>query len=330
MSRIRVLGERELRECVRLDMAAVDTVQQAFEALARGDVVMPPVLHMSIPQRNAEVDVKTAYVPGLDGFAIKMSPGFFDNPALGLPSLNGLMVLFSAHTGVVEALLLDNGYLTDVRTAAAGAVAARHLAPVQVDTVAVLGAGMQARMQARAAHLVRPFRRLCVWARNPDQARECAIELAGQLEIQAHVCASVAEAVAEAQIVITATASRAPLIEAAHLHPGLHITAMGADADYKNEIHASVLAQVDRLVVDSRSQSERLGELHHAMDAGVLHAGVDVAELGQIVAGDVMGRGNEDDITVCDLTGTGIQDTAIAVFAAKRAAAADLGREFES
>ena len=142
-----VLTEAELRRCVTLDLEAVDIVERAFAALAEGGVVMPPILSMPIAERHGEVDVKTAYVPGLDGFAIKVSPGFFDNPKSGLPSLNGLMVLLDAETGIVKAVLLDNGYLTDVRTAAAGAVAARHLAPRRVRTAGVLGAGVQAELQ---------------------------------------------------------------------------------------------------------------------------------------------------------------------------------------
>lgn len=145
MPEIKILTEAELRDLVKLDLAAVDVVESAFRALATGAVIMPPILSMDIPAANGEVDVKTAYIPGFDGFAIKVSPGFFDNPKLGLPSLNGLMILFSAKTGLVEALLLDNGYLTDIRTAAAGAVAARHLAPEEVHTAGVIGTGMQAR-----------------------------------------------------------------------------------------------------------------------------------------------------------------------------------------
>src|SRR4029077_7484741 len=128
MPKIRVLTEGELRGCIALDLTVIDCIEGAFHALAAKPVVMPPILRLDIPEHRGEVDVKTAYVPGLDSFALKVSPGFFDNPKIGLPSLNGLMILFSARTGLVEAVLLDNGYLTDVRTAAAGAVAADHLA----------------------------------------------------------------------------------------------------------------------------------------------------------------------------------------------------------
>src|SRR4029078_8127151 len=131
---------------------------------------MPPILRLDIPEHRGEVDVKTAYVPGIDGFAIKISPGFFDNPKLGLASVNGLMVLLSSHTGLVEALLLDNGYLTDVRTAAAGAVAARHLSRAEASVAAILGAGVQATLQLEALLLVRPITEARIWSRDPAQA----------------------------------------------------------------------------------------------------------------------------------------------------------------
>ena len=146
---IRILTEADLRRIVTLDLEMVDVIERAFAALAGGEVVMPPILSMDLPMANGEVDVKTAFIPGFDGFAIKVSPGFFNNPAIGLPSLNGLMILFCARTGLVKALFLDNGYLTDIRTAAAGAVAARHLAPQNVDTAGVIGTGVQAG-QARS------------------------------------------------------------------------------------------------------------------------------------------------------------------------------------
>ena len=129
MPTIRILTETDLRKVIDLDMDAIDCVEGAFNALATQDVRMPPILRLDIDEYNGEVDVKTAYVPGIDSFAIKISPGFFDNPKLGLPSVNGLMNLFSSRTGLLEAVLLDNGYLTDVRTAAAFVSASRKGVP---------------------------------------------------------------------------------------------------------------------------------------------------------------------------------------------------------
>ena len=191
---------------------------------------------MALPAVNGEVDVKTAWIPGFDGFAIKVCPGFFDNPKRGLPSLNGLMILFSATTGLVEALFLDNGYLTDVRTAAAGAVAARHMAPATVETAGVLGTGVQARLQLQAAHLVRPFARALVWGRDPAKAAATAADLAATLGIDARPEPDPARLVAESQLVVTTTPAREPILQADWLHPGLHITAMGSDQSEKNEL----------------------------------------------------------------------------------------------
>lgn len=308
---IRILTEAELRAAVGLDLSTVDVVERAFAALAGGEVVMPPVLSMDLPAANGEVDVKTAYIPGFDGFAIKVSPGFFDNPKLGLPSLNGLMILFSATTGLVQALFLDNGYLTDIRTAAAGAVAARHLAPSRVQTAGVIGTGVQARLQMQAAHLVRPFERLLVWGRDGAKAQACAEDLAELMGIEVLPVSDPAHLVAQSQLVVTTTPARTPVLRAEWLHPGLHITAMGSDQHGKNEIDPKALAAADLYVADRVSQTEIMGELRSAHEAGLWQGGIP-AELGQVITGDAPGRRSDDDITIADLTGTGAQDTAIA------------------
>jgi ornithine cyclodeaminase len=309
-----MVAESELRRAVPLDLAAIDAVEQAFAALDAGGVVMPPVLSMALPAVNGEVDVKTAWIPGLDGFAVKVSPGFFDNPKQGLPSLNGLMILFSAATGLARALFLDNGYLTDLRTAAAGAVAARHLAPKTVETAGVLGAGVQARLQLQAAHLVRPFSRVLVWARDPAKAEAAAAEIAEALGIDARPEPDPARLVARSQLVVTTTPARAPILKAAWLHPGLHITAMGSDQAEKNELDPNILARADAYVCDRASQAETLGELRTALAAGLWTRGAP-PELGAVVSGRLSGRPSPEAVTVCDLTGTGVQDTAIATHA---------------
>ncbi|WP_299362737.1 cyclodeaminase [uncultured Paracoccus sp.] len=309
---IRIVTEAELREIVTLDLALVDVVERAFAALSGGGVVMPPVLSMDLPAVNGEVDVKTAWMPGADGFAIKVSPGFFDNPKIGLPSLNGLMILLSASTGLVQAIFLDNGYLTDLRTAAAGAVAARHLAPHTVQTAGVIGAGVQARLQIEAAHLVRPFSRVLVHARDGDRARACAADLSRRLDVVAEAVDDPAALVAESQLVVTTTPSRTPVLRADWLHPGLHVTAMGSDQDGKSEVEPAALARADAYVCDRASQCAERGELRAALAAGLWNSGTP-PELGDVILGRASGRRSPDDITICDLTGTGVQDTAIAI-----------------
>ncbi|MFP4328295.1 MAG: cyclodeaminase [Paracoccaceae bacterium] len=317
---IRIVTEAELREAVHLDLPLVEVVERAFTALSRGDVVMPPVLSMTLAEANGEVDVKTAHIPGFDSFAIKVSPGFFDNPQLGLPSLNGLMILFSATTGLVEAVFLDNGYLTDLRTAAAGAVAARALAPAEVQTAGVIGTGVQARLQMRAAHLVRPFERVLVWGRDPGKAAACAADLKTALGIEAEVTTDPALLVAHSQLVVTSTPAREPVLKAEWLHPGLHVTAMGSDQEGKAELEPEALVAADLYVADRLSQTGTIGELRSARANGMEEGIRQIAELGDILAGTVPGRQGPGDITIADLTGTGAQDTAIAthVFATLR------------
>ncbi|MGA0616953.1 cyclodeaminase [Paracoccus sp. KR1-242] len=319
---VTILTEADLRRLVPLDLAAVDCIEDAFRALATQPVAMPPILRLDIPEHRGEVDVKTAYIPGLDHFAIKISPGFFDNPKLGLPSTNGMIVVLSARTGLVEALLLDNGYLTDIRTAAAGAVAARHLAREDAERAAVLGAGMQARMQLQALTLVRPIRSAAVWARDPKRADAFAAEMGARLGIPVSSAGTVAQATRDADAIVTTTPADKPILSAADVRPGTHVTAMGSDAEHKNEI-APDLIDAAYYVADRLSQTRRLGELHHS---ALVHR--DFHELGQIIARLAAGRTSPDQITLADLTGTGIQDTAIAALALSRAQAAGAGAQF--
>jgi ornithine cyclodeaminase len=330
MTRMTILTETELRDLISLDRDAVACVEDAFRTLAGGGVIMPPILRLDIRENNGEVDVKTAYVPGLEGFAIKISPGFFDNPKLGLPSVNGLMVFFSAKTGMIKALLLDNGYLTDVRTAAAGAVAARHLSREESRTAAIFGAGVQARLQLEALTLVRPIREARIWSRDPDKAALTAKAAADALGIPVTAVTDPALAVKGADIVVTTTPATAPILQAGWLEAGQHVTAMGSDAEHKNEIEPQVFGRIDHYVADSLTQVRRLGELHHAIAAGIVPAERAFPELGEVIAGTATGRQSDHDITLCDLTGTGVQDTAIAALTVVRAETRACGTNFET
>ena len=328
---ITILTETELRQCVQLDQAALDAVADAFTRLANGQAMMPPIMRVEVPENNGEVDIKSAYLQGLDSFAVKMSSGFFNNSKLGLPSLGGLMILLSAKIGFPEALLLDNGYLTDVRTGAAGAVAAQHLARPNIDTVGVIGAGAQARYQVRALALVRRFSRLLVYSQTPERVEQYAADMRRELGVTVEPQASAEAVVRGSDLLITTTPAKSPLVQADWLPPGLHITAMGSDAEGKQELHAEVLDRADVVVCDRKSQAFRLGELHHAREAGLLaEDDPKVIELGDITAGRRPGRQNDQAITIADLTGTGAQDTAIALLAFRQAQAAGFGTQIEA
>jgi len=330
MGKITAVTEKELRSVIGLDKSSLDCVENAFRALAVEKVVMPPIMRLDIEEFNGEVDVKTAYVPGIESFAIKISPGFFDNPKLGLPSVNGLMVLFSAKTGLVETVLLDNGFLTDIRTAAAGGVAARHLARADAKQVAIFGSGVQARLQLQALMLVRPIEQAVIWARDMKKASAMAVEMSKKLGITVNAEADPSLAVKSADIIVTTTPATKPILMSGWLRAGQHVTAMGSDAESKNELDPQSITKADLYVADSRAQVSRLGELHHAIEQGVVKDDFPVTELGGIIAGKAKGRASDEQLTICDLTGTGVQDTAIATLARKLLAGVSAGTEIEN
>jgi ornithine cyclodeaminase len=328
--KITILTENEIRQCVDLDQEALAAVEDGFTRLADGKAVMPPIMRIDVPEHNGEVDVKSAYLQGLDSFAVKMSSGFFDNYKLGLPSLGGMMILLSSKVGFPQALLLDNGYLTDVRTGLAGAIAAKYLARQRLGTVGVIGAGGQARYQVRALKLVGDFEKVLVYNRTPERVDKYIEEMTAVLDADVLQATSIADVVRQSDVLITTTPTKKPFIKADWLHPGLHITAMGSDAEEKNELEPAVLGRADLLVCDRKSQVFRLGEHHHALAAGVITEDDDIVELGELTAGRHPGRENDQQITVCDLTGTGVQDTAIALLAYRKAQEKGLGMTIES
>jgi ornithine cyclodeaminase len=328
--KITILTESEIRQCVDLDQEALAAVEDGFTRLADGKASMPPIMRIDVPENNGEVDIKSAYLEGLDSFAVKMSSGFFNNHKLGLPSLGGMMILLSAKVGFPEALLLDNGYLTDVRTGLAGAIAAKYLAPQKIETAGVIGAGAQARYQMRSLKLVRNFERVLVYNRNPGRVNDYIEEMSAVLDVEIIQAASIADVVGRSDVVVTTTPAKSPFLEANWLHPGLHITAMGSDAEEKNELAPAILSNADLLVCDRKSQVFRLGEHHHALEAGLISENDDIVEMGEITAGRHPGRTYAKQITVCDLTGTGVQDTAIALLAYRKAREKGLGMTIEA
>ncbi len=321
----RILTEAELRQVVGIDAEALQAVESAFGWLQQDRVSMPPIMHVPARDRNGDIDVKSAYVKGLPYVAIKIATGFGDNAALGLPVGSAMMVVLNAATGFCEAILLDNSFLTDLRTGLAGAVAAKHLAPRSVETVGVLGTGVQARYQVECLALVRSFQRVVVWGRSAERADRYAQEMRDRLGLRVEVAAAPENAVRNSQILVTATASDRPLVRAESLHAGLHITAVGSDLPGKQELAAEVLLRADRLVCDRLSQCRVIGEIQHLLEGGELPEGCEIIELGELANGTAQGRQREDQITVCDLTGTGVQDTAIANLAYAAALEKDLG-----
>ena len=242
-----VLNSSEIKKCVHLNGQLIPIIEGAFKSLALGKTTMPPILRLDIEKYHGESDVKAAYIDGLDSYAIKVASGFFNNPNLGLPSSNGLMILLDSKTGVLKSVLLDKGYLTDVRTAIAGAIAAKHLSNPESSNVGIIGAGIQAKMQLEALLLVRNIKTAYIWSRDSKKTNTF---------VQNKEC--------------------------------------------------------DYYIPDSQSQTSILGELNHAIKVGLVSAEKKYNELGSVIINSNLGRRNINDVTVADLTGTGVQDTAIA------------------
>ena len=300
-----VIEEAELREAIT-PARAVEVIREAFRADGEGRTTVPAVINLDVP--HGEFHVKTAHIEGVPHIAVKVASGFYGNITKGLPSGSGLMALFDADTGLPAALLLDNGFLTDIRTGAAGAVAAECLARTSIETVGVIGSGVQARHQIRCLRTVRNFARIVAWSPSRPRLETYCDEMRAD-GFEATAAATVEDVCADADILITATPSREPFIRAEWLRDGTHVTAVGSDSPGKQELTGFCLIRADLVVVDRRTQCAAFGELKHAIDAGMKN---ETRELGEIVAGRHDGRTNDRQITIADLTGVGFQDTAIA------------------
>ena len=306
-----ILQSEDIKKCVQLNEQLIPIIEDAFKNLAQGKTTMPPILRLDIEKYHGETDVKAAYIEGLDSYAVKVASAFFNNPKLGLQSSTGLMILLDSQTGFIKSVLLDKGYLTDVRTAIAGAIAAKHLSNHDSTKAGIIGAGLQAKLQLEALTLVRKINTAYIWSRDSTKTNKF-VEQIKDLNITLEVCSSAEEVLQKSEIVVTTTPSKSPLIKSNWLKKGLHITAMGSDAEQKNELDPLIIKQCDLYVPDSVSQTAILGELHHALEKNIISSDYNYDELGNVILNSNLGRKSKDDITVCDLTGTGVQDTAIA------------------
>jgi len=323
-----ILSEQAIRQIVDPG-AVVAAVRDALVQHARGQAIMPEPSEMDLAQARGDMHVKGAYLMGAPFFSYKAASGFYDNPRRGLPVNAGLVLVFDAETGFPRAILFDNGYLTDLRTGAAGAVAADLLAVADVRQVAVLGAGVQARRQLEMLLQVRSPARVSVWARRPEQAEAYAREMTRSLGVPVTPQPSARAAMEGADVLITTTPAREPLVRAEWFEPGQHVTAVGADLPDKQELDPALFARADKVVVDSVSQAIRSGDTHHAIAGGHLAPGGIYAELGDIAAGLRPGRERDAEITIADLTGLGVQDAAMANLVAERMVAEKLGQMVE-
>jgi ornithine cyclodeaminase len=295
----------------RFDAArAVRMIEEGFIASSRGQVQLPPVQNFQFAEVDSDCCIKSAHVVGAETFVVKVSTGFYRNPARGLPSNNGLMLAFSAQTGEPVALLQDEGWLTCVRTALAGQIVARLLAPENVEAIGIVGTGEQARLQLEHLMPVTSCRTVYVWGRGQSQLQAFST-YAEELGFRVHATQDAQVVTQHARLIVTTTPSREPLLLREWIRPGTHITAVGADGPGKQELDPAIAGAADIVVADSIAQCAAYGEISHAVKAGLLVKD-GVIELGAALATARRLRQNDDQITVADLTGVAVQDSAIA------------------
>jgi ornithine cyclodeaminase/alanine dehydrogenase-like protein (mu-crystallin family) len=301
----------------------ITAVEDAFRRHAAGATLPPAVL--SVPARDGVFHVKAAGLAGTPGwFAAKVNANYPSNPTRHQrPTIQGLVVLCETGTGHPLAVL-DSTEITALRTAAATAVAARHLCRPDAEVLAVIGCGRQGRMHARALREVWPaLRRVLAVDADATRAAALAATVADQ-GLAVEIVADPRTAARRAHAVVTCTPSRRPLLHAGDLAAGAFLAAVGADSPDKQEVDAALLAR-SRVVVDVREQCAVMGDLHHALRAGAMTVDDVQAELADVVAGRRPGRASPDDVVVFDSTGTALEDVAAAVLAYERAVAAGAG-----
>lgn len=307
---MRVIELPEILE--KLDEDAVYTsIRDAFIASTRGETQIAAVGHLGFEEVRGECHIKSATIRGEPAFAVKVATGFYDNHRLNLPSGNGLILVLSSQTGGPLALLRDNGVLTDIRTAMAGAIVAAHCAPPVVRAIGIIGTGVQARLQLKYLRRVTHAQDVVVWGRTVAKAEALALD-AAEFGYQAKIAASSSEVLSQSDLVVSATASTAPLIFGKDLHPGMHITAVGADGGGKCEVSPCAYARATVRIVDNVRQCLQFGDSARAVSAGVARP-EDFQELGSLLDTQSRLQRHTDSISIADLTGVGFQDTAIAL-----------------
>ena len=305
---VRVVDADEIRPLLDV-RRLIEPMADALRSLSRGEADAP--VHVLHPTADSDLHLKSATLAGCPVFTVKMAGWSGALAAAGRPASGGLIAVFDAATCRPLVILQDDHLISDFRTAATGALAVRTLAPIGARTLAVLGTGVQAGMQARAAALVTPLDVIHLWGRRPEATHALAASLAVDLpDVRLVVHEGARSAVEAADIVVTTTSAKDPIVHGDWLRPGQHVTSVGSDDATKCELAPSVLARSDHVVVDSMDAAVRYGCTRRAMDAAGADAPIETVELGAVLDGAAAGRRNPEDITVACLVGLGIQDLA--------------------
>ena len=307
----KIITLSEIKSVIQKNSAVdlIRTIEEGFVMYSQKKVVVPPVGYLGFKHPPGDVHIKYGYIEGDDYYVIKIASGFYNNPAMGLNTGNGMMLLFSQKTGETLSILLDEGYLTDIRTAAAGAVAAKYLAPSKISCIGIVGTGVQARLQLEYLKTITDSRDVIVWGRSEDKLAAYKSDLSLK-EFSITTTSDIRFLTSRCNLIVTTTPSRKALLMSAHILPGTHITAMGADAEGKQEIDPMLFVKADIIVADSKDQCIDHGDIGYAVTNEIIDPSK-IFELGEVIENKNLRRKNDQQITIADLTGVAIQDIQI-------------------
>ncbi|MFT4848386.1 MAG: ornithine cyclodeaminase [Sediminicola sp.] len=305
---VTIINLKDIKFIIK-NVDVVSAMEEGFIQYSNGNTVVPPVGELLFEKPKGDAHIKYGYIKNDDYYVIKIASGFYDNAKLGIPSGQGLMLLFDQKTGVPKAVLLDEGYLTDIRTAAAGALAAKYFAPKNIKAIGIIGTGMQAKLQLQYLLKDTPSHRVWVWGRNNMSVEKFVNEFKTGFDIR--IADSLSELAKNCNLIVTTTPSEIPLLKANDIQKGTHITAVGSDTQHKQELESAILKKADIVISDSIPQSKSRGEIFRAVKDGVIMEDT-IIELGTAIQDLRLQRKNDDQITVVDLTGVAVQDIMIA------------------
>ncbi|MDH5402475.1 MAG: ornithine cyclodeaminase family protein [Candidatus Heimdallarchaeota archaeon] len=289
----------------------IEAIEQGFIEYSQGKTVVPPVGELLFENPPGEAHIKYGYIKNDDYYVIKIASGFPNNYIMNLSPMNGLMLLFSQKTGELISILLDKGYLTNIRTAAAGAVVAKYLAPKIISKIGIVGTGIQARLQLLYLRGIVDCNEVIVWGRNLENLVQYKKEME-EYGYHITITQDMDLLTQQCNLIITCTSAKSPLIKSGSIRNGTHITALGSDTVEKQELDENILSIADFVVVDSLSQCKSRGEVYQAIKSGVINDDKveNIIELGNLIT-DTEWKRKLDDITVADLTGVAVQDIQI-------------------
>jgi alanine dehydrogenase len=305
--KVKIYSRHEIQELLTMD-EALTVVEHAFVRQAEGKTAMPPKVYLDIPGGHGDFRAMPAYIDGIAG--IKWVSVYPDNSRYNLPTVLATIILSDHQTGQLLAVM-DGSYITEIRTGAAGGVAVKYLARKDSTSVGMLGAGVQAETQLLAIKKVLPeLKEVKVFDLNADASHAYAAKMSRRLGVSVEVAGSI-EAMSCADIIVTTTPSRRPIVEKGPIRPGTHLNAIGADAQGKQELSPELLLGA-KIVVDDIEQASHSGEINVPLSQGKLQIGDIYGTLGEVITGGKRGRANDGEITVFDSTGLAIQDIACA------------------